>query len=192
MVKQFRTILFGILAFLLASPPALAESVKVLMQTSLGDISLELYPDKAPKTVENFLRYVDEGFYNGTIFHRVINDFMVQGGGFTADLKQKRAHAAIRNEANNGLKNDKWTIAMARTSDPHSATAQFFINHKDNAFLNHTAKDFRGWGYTVFGKVIKGQDVVQKIADQPTQNKGPGFDDAPKTNVIIKSVKRLP
>lgn len=192
MVKQFRSILLSILVFALGSVPALADPVKVLMQTSLGDITLELYPDKAPKTVENFLRYTDEGFYNGTIFHRVINDFMVQGGGFTPDLKQKRAHAPIRNEADNGLKNDKWTIAMARTSDPHSATAQFFINHKSNAFLNHSAKDFKGWGYAVFGKVIKGQEVVQKIADQPTQNKGPGFDDAPRTNVIIKSVKRLP
>lgn len=192
MVHQFRAILFGILVFLLGSSPALAEPVKVLMQTSLGDITLELYPDKAPKTVENFLRYVDEGFYNGTIFHRVINDFMVQGGGFTTDLSQKRAHAAIRNEADNGLKNDKWTIAMARTNDPHSATAQFFINHKDNPFLNHTAKDFKGWGYAVFGKVTKGQEVVQKIADQPTQNKGSGFEDAPRTNVVIKSVKRLP
>lgn len=192
MVKQVRTILLSTLIFILGSAQALADPVKVLMQTSLGDISLELYPDKAPKTVENFLRYVDEGFYNDTIFHRVINDFMVQGGGFTPDHKQKRAHAQIRNEADNGLKNDKWTIAMARTSDPHSATAQFYINHKDNPFLNHKSKDFKGWGYTVFGKVTKGQDVVQKIADTPTSNQGPGFDDAPKTAVIIKGVKRLP
>ena len=190
MVHQFRAILFGILVFLLGSSPALAEPVKVLMQTSLGDITLELYPDKAPKTVENFLRYVDEGFYNGTIFHRVINDFMVQGGGFTTDLSQKRAHAAIRNEADNGLKNDKWTIAMARTNDPHSATAQFFINAKDNAFLNFRSKTVEGYGYCVFGKVIKGMDVVDAIEAVATGNKG-YHQDVPLKPVVILKAYRL-
>jgi cyclophilin family peptidyl-prolyl cis-trans isomerase len=192
MTKSLRVGLFGVLILMLGSTPALANPVKLLMQTSLGDITLELYPDKAPKTVENFLRYVDEGFYDGTIFHRVIYEFMIQGGGFTQDLKQKKAHAPVRNEADNGLKNDKGSIAMARTSDPHSATAQFFINHKDNDFLNFKSKDFKGWGYSVFGKVIKGMDVVQKIAEQPTASKGAGFEDAPKSNVLIKNIKRLP
>lgn len=192
MTKSLRTGLIGLLLLMLGSTPALANPVKVLMQTSLGDVTLELYPDKAPKTVENFLRYVDEGFYDGTIFHRVIYEFMIQGGGFTQDLKQKKAHAPVRNEADNGLKNDKGSIAMARTSDPHSATAQFYINHKDNSFLNFKSKDFKGWGYTVFGKVIKGMDVIQKIAEQPTATKGAGFEDAPRTTIVIKGVKRLP
>lgn len=172
--------------------PAQAEAVKVLMSTSLGDITLELYPDKAPKTVANFLQYADEGFYDNTIFHRVIFDFMIQGGGFTSDLKQKQPHAAIRNEADNGLRNDKGTIAMARTPDPHSATAQFFINHKNNDFLNFRSKDFQGWGYAVFGKVIQGMSVVDKIAEQPTAKlDAPGFDDAPRNTIFIKSVKRI-
>lgn len=192
MTKSLRAGLFGVLILMLGSTPALANPVKLLMQTSLGDVTLELYPDKAPKTVENFLRYADEGFYNGTIFHRVIYEFMIQGGGFTQDLKQKKAHAPVRNEADNGLKNDKGSIAMARTSDPHSATAQFYINHKNNDFLNFKSKDFKGWGYAVFGKVVNGMDVVQKIAEQPTASKGPGFEDAPKTTVVIKNIKRLP
>jgi cyclophilin family peptidyl-prolyl cis-trans isomerase len=192
MTTSLRVGLFGVLILMLGSTPALANPVKLLMQTSLGDVTLELYPDKAPKTVENFLRYADEGFYNGTIFHRVIYEFMIQGGGFTQDLKQKKAHAPVRNEADNGLKNDKGSIAMARTSDPHSATAQFYINHKDNDFLNFKSKDFKGWGYAVFGKVVNGMDVVQKIAEQPTASKGPGFEDAPKATVVIKNIKRLP
>ena len=127
---------------------------------------------KAPKTVENFLTYVKEGFYNGTVFHRVIDGFMIQGGGFEADMKQKQTHAPIENEANNGLKNDKYTLAMARTSDPHSATAQFFINVADNDFLNFTAPTANGWGYAVFGRVIEGMDVVDKIKTVRTGNKG--------------------
>lgn len=184
-----------LLTFLLSlgvALPAQAETLKVLMSTSLGDITLELYPDKAPKTVANFLQYADEGFYDNTIFHRVIYDFMIQGGGFTADLKQKQPHASIRNEADNGLRNDRGTIAMARTPDPHSATAQFFINHKDNDALNYRSKDFQGWGYCVFGKVAQGMAVVDKIAEQPTAKLPvPGFDDAPKQTIFIKSVKRI-
>jgi peptidyl-prolyl cis-trans isomerase B (cyclophilin B) len=143
----------------------------VKLQTSMGDITVELYPDKAPATVANFLQYVKDGFYNGTIFHRVIGTFMIQGGGFDAQMQQKPTRAPIKNEADNGLKNDKYTVAMARTNIPDSATAQFFINVADNQFLNHTAKTPQGWGYAVFGKVIKGQDVVDKIKAVPTTTK---------------------
>jgi peptidyl-prolyl cis-trans isomerase B (cyclophilin B) len=144
----------------------------VKLETSMGEITLELYPDKAPKTVANFLQYVKDGFYNGTIFHRVINGFMIQGGGFDAQMNQKPTRTPIPNEADNGLGNDAYTIAMARTSDPDSATAQFFINVADNRALNHTAKTPQGWGYAVFGKVVKGQDVVDKIKAVATTTKG--------------------
>lgn len=144
----------------------------VKLETSMGDITLELYPDKAPATVANFLQYVKDGFYDGTIFHRVIPTFMIQGGGFDAQMNQKPTKAPIQNEADNGLTNDPYTVAMARTMDPNSATAQFFINVADNKPLNHTAKTMQGWGYAVFGKVIKGQDVVDKIKAVPTGNKG--------------------
>ena len=159
------------------------------MKTSKGDITLELDADKAPATVENFLGYVDSGFYEGTIFHRVIEGFMIQGGGFTADMDQKDTRDPVRNEADNGLKNDRGTIAMARTSDPHSATAQFFINHKNNDFLNHSSKDMRGWGYAVFGKVTDGMDVVDAIAATPTGIKA-GMKDVPVETVTIESVTR--
>ena len=173
---------------------AVAEPVKVLMKTNHGNITLELYPDKAPKTVKNFLRYVDEGFYNNTIFHRVIYDFMIQGGGFGTDFKKKKTHAPVRNEADNGLKNTKGTVAMARTSEPHSATAQFFINHKNNGFLNFRSKNFQGWGYTVFGKVVGGMQVTDKIAEQPTlisHPKLPGARDIPKQMIVIQSIERM-
>lgn len=186
-----RQLILALILLLSFNSVLMAAPVKVLMETSLGNVTLELDADKAPKTVENFLRYVDEGFYNGTIFHRVIYDFMVQGGGFTPDFKKKKTHAPIRNEADNGLKNAKGTIAMARTSDPHSATAQFFINHKNNRFLDFTSKDFKGWGYTVFGKVVSGMDVIDKIAEQPTSVRGPALQNAPSKNIIIKSIKRL-
>ena len=169
---------------------ASAESTEVLMKTSKGDITLELYPDKAPETVKNFLRYVDEGFYNDTIFHRVINSFMIQGGGFTADMAKKSPHSSIKNEAYNGLKNDRGTIAMARTGNPHSATAQFFINHVNNDNLNFTQKTTRGWGYTVFGKVTKGMDIVDKIADVYTNSKN-GMQNVPEEPIIIESVTRI-
>ncbi len=156
----------------------------VKLETTMGDIVLELYEDKAPKTVANFLEYVSAGHYDGTIFHRVIDGFMIQGGGYTAEMKEKPTKASIENEAGNGLKNESYSVAMARTSDPHSATSQFFINVKNNDFLNHSGKTPTGWGYAVFGKVVKGQGVVNKIKAVPTGKKG-GFEDVPKTPVTI-------
>jgi len=161
----------------------------VMLTTSLGVIELELDAEKAPITVKNFLEYVDAGFFDGTIFHRVIPDFMIQGGGFTAAFTQKPTRAQIKNEAGNGLKNLRGTVAMARTGVVDSATAQFFINLKDNDFLNHTSPDPRGYGYAVFGRVISGMDVVDKIGAVPTASKG-GQQDVPKTNVVIESAKR--
>jgi len=158
----------------------------VVLDTSLGEIHVELFADKAPITVENFLKYVDDGFYNGTIFHRVIPGFMVQGGGFTEDMAQKPTRDPIKNEADNGVSNDPYTLAMARTSVVDSATAQFFINVSDNAFLNHGSRDF---GYAVFGKVTKGEDVVDTIADVDTGTRA-GMGDVPKDTVTIRSAKR--
>lgn len=158
---------------------------RVRLETNKGVIVLELYQQAAPKTVENFLGYVRKGFYNGTIFHRVIKDFMIQGGGFTADMHQKSTESPIANEADNGLGNLRGTVAMARTMDPHSATAQFFINTVDNSFLDHKGKNSHGWGYCVFGKVVEGMHVVDTIANQPTINKS-GFDDVPASPVIIE------
>ena len=159
----------------------------ILITTTLGHMTLELDGDNAPKTVENFLSYVSSGFYDGTIFHRVINNFMVQGGGFTADMEQKATQGPIDNEANNGLKNVRGTIAMARTQDPHSATAQFFINVQDNDFLNHTGENMQGWGYTVFGKVTDGEDVLDKIRCVQTGSQA-GHQDVPVEPIIIESV----
>ncbi len=156
----------------------------VRIETSMGEIVLELDAQKAPKTVANFLNYVNSGHYDGTIFHRVIDGFMIQGGGMTADMQEKPAGDPIENEADNGLKNDTYTVAMARTSEPHSATAQFFINVKKNDFLNHSAKNDRGWGYAVFGKVAKGHGVVNKIKGVATGRVGM-FDDVPKEPVVI-------
>ena len=177
------------LAMLACSTLAAAANPEVELKTNMGTITLELYPDKAPKTVENFLQYVKDGFFKGTIFHRVINGFMVQGGGFTPEYAQKKTRAPVPNEANNGLKNDVGTIAMARTSDPHSATAQFFINHKNNDFLNHSAPTPQGWGYTVFGKVTKGMDVVNKIAALDTGAHGPFQSDVPRKQVVIEDAR---
>ncbi|MBI2351882.1 MAG: peptidyl-prolyl cis-trans isomerase [Deltaproteobacteria bacterium] len=162
----------------------------VIMETSEGTIKIELWADKAPVTVKNFLAYTDEKFYDGTIFHRVINDFMIQGGGFTPDMKQKNTHDPIKNEAAAELKNDRGTLAMARTSVVDSATAQFFINVKDNGFLNHTANTPQGFGYAAFGKVIEGMDVVDKIKGVKTTTSG-HFSDVPEKPVIIRSVKRF-
>lgn len=159
----------------------------ILMTTTVGPITLELDADNAPKTVENFLSYVSNGFYDGTIFHRVINNFMIQGGGFTADMEQKTPEAPIENEANNGLQNARGTIAMARTQDPHSATAQFFINVQDNDFLNHTGENMQGWGYAVFGKVTDGEDVLDKIRCVQTGSQA-GHQDVPVEPIIIESV----
>ncbi|MCF6159674.1 MAG: peptidyl-prolyl cis-trans isomerase [wastewater metagenome] len=155
------------------------------METTQGVIILELNPQAAPKTVENFLQYVQDGFYNGTNFHRVIKGFMIQGGGFTAEMQKKSTRAPVMNEADNGLKNHRGTIAMARTMDPHSATAQFFINTVDNAFLDHQGKTSRGWGYCVFGKVVKGMNVVDAIENSPTTTKQ-GYEDVPVSPIIIK------
>jgi cyclophilin family peptidyl-prolyl cis-trans isomerase len=170
--------------------PVLGEEY-VVLETNHGDIKLELYEEKAPVSVENFLQYVENGFYEGTIFHRVIKDFMIQGGGFTTGLKQKQNLAPIRNEADNGLKNDRGTIAMARTNVVDSATSQFFINLKDNDFLNHTGKNPRGYGYAVFGKVVEGMDVVDRIGSSPTRNRGGAFQNLPTETISIKSARKV-
>ena len=175
-----------ILSATAAGSGAMAADPQVDMKTSLGTIRLELYPAKAPKTVENFLQYVKDGHFNGTIFHRVIDNFMIQGGGFDKTYKQKPTRPSIQNEAKNGLKNDLGTVAMARTSAPHSASSQFFINGKNNDFLNAAdAQD--GWGYTVFGKVVSGMDVVTKISKTPTGSGGPFPTDVPREAVMIES-----
>lgn len=178
-------------------PPAFAGEKKmakkanptVVMETSEGVITIELWADKAPVTVKNFLRYSDEKFYDGTIFHRVIDNFMIQGGGFTADMKKKNAHEPVKNEATSELKNDRGTIVMARTNQVNSATSQFFINLKNNDFLNHRDNTPRGFGYAVFGKVIKGQEVVDRIAKVKTTTSG-SYRDVPAKPVVIKSVRR--
>ena len=179
--------LFVLSAAAVVPAGALAADPQVDVRTSAGTIRLELYPAKAPKTVENFLQYVRVGHYNGTVFHRVIDGFMIQGGGFDHSFKQKPTRKPIENEAKNGLKNDLGSIAMARTPDPNSATAQFFINVKDNDFLNAAAaRD--GWGYAVFGKVVAGLDVVMKIAKSPTAAGGPFGSDVPRQPVAIESM----
>jgi peptidyl-prolyl cis-trans isomerase B (cyclophilin B) len=160
---------------------------KVRIQTNMGTIVLELNQEKAPMSVANFLQYVNDGFYNGTIFHRVIDGFMIQGGGFTQNLEKKDTRPPVKNEANNGLKNERGTIAMARTNDPHSATAQFFINVVNNDFLDYRSSDPRGWGYAVFGKVVEGIDIVDKIKAVPTGASGPFGRDVPITPVVIES-----
>ena len=162
----------------------------VLMQTNFGDITIELNYEKAPITAANFEQYVRDGFYDGVIFHRVIDDFMVQGGGFDVSMDQKETRANIENEADNGLKNDEGTLAMARTMDPHSASAQFFINVGENAFLNHTGKDSQGWGYAVFGKVVEGMDVVNTIKKVATTSKS-GHQDVPADPVVIDSATMI-
>ena len=164
---------------------------RVKLETSAGDIVLELRPDKAPKTVENFLAYVKKGQYNGTVFHRVIPGFMVQGGGLDARLSERPTGQPIQNEADNGLRNDRYTLAMARTNDPHSATAQFFINVADNAFLNHSAPTPQGWGYAVFGRVVSGQAVVDRISTVPTGNFGRN-QNVPLTPITINAATVLP
>lgn len=197
MIWSKRLFLYGLLIgswIGLTLSPTLAAGKNnplIRMTTSLGVIELELYPDKAPKTVANFLEYAKAGFYNGTIFHRVIPGFMIQGGGFEPGMKLKPTRAPIDNEANNGLKNDAGTIAMARTGNPHSASSQFFINTVDNSALNHTDKtSSMAWGYAVFGKVTKGMDVVKQIEAVETGNLG-SFQDVPKQDVVIQKVEVL-
>ncbi len=182
---RFFPILLIVFGLLVGKADA-AEAPRVRLTTSAGDIVLELDPDKAPKSVENFLGYVRGGFYEGTIFHRVISNFMIQGGGFTRDFDKKTTQAPILNEADNGLKNDRGAIAMARTGDPHSATSQFFINVQDNPNLNHTQKSQRGWGYTVFGRVVEGMEVVDRIRAVPTTNYG-YYRNVPVEPVVIQS-----
>jgi cyclophilin family peptidyl-prolyl cis-trans isomerase len=176
---------------MLATPIAAhSEPVRVIMETSLGTVHLELDAKNAPKSVENFLGYVDDGHYDGTVFHRVIAGFMIQGGGFDTDLRQRPTRAPVANEAGNGLSNQRGTIAMARTADPHSATAQFFINHADNVRLDKPS--FDGWGYAVFGRVVEGMDVVDSIAAVETGAQGPFRSDVPVTQVVITKVRRAP
>ncbi len=161
---------------------------KVKLTTSLGVIIIQLNPEKAPISSDNFLTYVNEGFYNSTIFHRVIPGFMAQGGGFDTDFHQKAGHNPIKNEADNGLTNKRGTLAMARTNVPDSASSQFFINYKDNASLNYTSSTSSGWGYAVFGEVIEGMDIVDAMAKQPTGNRG-GYQDVPQTNIILEKAE---
>jgi cyclophilin family peptidyl-prolyl cis-trans isomerase len=177
--------LFFVFSILLCNS-VFAAGQQIEIKTNLGNILLEIYPEKAPKTVNNFLGYIKEKQYEDTIFHRVIPGFMIQGGGFDKAMKKKPTRQPIENEADNGLKNEIGTIAMARTGDPHSATSQFFINVKNNVFLNHTEPTQRGYGYTVFGKVINGMDVVNKISEAPT-----GRRDAPKEMIVIKSISTI-
>jgi peptidyl-prolyl cis-trans isomerase B (cyclophilin B) len=168
----------------------LGRMSNVLIETDHGTIELALDEEKAPKSVANFLAYVDAKHYDGTIFHRVIKNFMAQGGGYDASYDKRPVRDPVPNEADNGLKNTRGTVAMARTSDPHSATAQFFVNLVDNGFLDHTEKSSSGWGYTVFGKVVRGMDVVDKMAEVPTGSAGPFAKDAPQTPIVITSARR--
>jgi len=168
-----------------------AANPKVKMETSKGTMIIELYADKAPKSVANFLSYVNAGAYDGTIFHRVIKDFMNQGGGFTPDYNKVDTKEPVQNEADNGLKNLKYTVAMARTGEPHSATNQFFINTADNAFLDYTGKSMRGWGYAVFGNVIEGQNVADIISRAATGSGGPFSQDVPRTPIVIEKMTEI-
>ncbi len=184
------TRLFLFLLALTLAPATLAANPRVELRTTVGTIVIDLYPENAPKTVENFLQYVRDGFYDGTIFHRVIPGFMAQGGGFTRNLQQKPTRPPIPNEAGNGLRNAIGTVAMARTKDPHSATAQFFINVADNDFLDFKSPDESGYGYTVFGRVSAGMDVVQKMVQVPTATVGP-HQNVPRTPIVIERARVL-
>ncbi|MDI1310229.1 MAG: peptidylprolyl isomerase [Methylotenera sp.] len=189
MRKFYAVVILAVFSsFALLSTPAIAANPQVTFETNRGNFVVELYPEKAPKTVANFLKYVNSGFYKETIFHRVINHFMIQGGGFNADMSEKQTLASISNEAANGLKNEIGTIAMARTSDPDSATAQFFINLENNIPLNYQGPDPDQIGYCVFGRVLKGMDVVREIAITPTINVGQYYD-VPKSAILIHQVK---
>lgn len=172
------------------SATSAADPVRVKLETSLGNIVLQLDADKAPKTVANFVQYVEDGHYDGVVFHRVIKNFMIQGGGYDEKMKERKTRASVTNEAKNGLTNVRGSVAMARTSDPHSASAQFFINHGDNDFLNYPGQD--GWGYAVFGQVSEGMDVVEKIANTPTGNAPPFGRDVPVTAVVINKASVVP
>ncbi len=186
-----RILIFTVAVLVVAFTASAGDNPKVVLETSKGKIVLELYADKAPETVKNFMTYVDAGFYNNTIFHRVIPNFMIQGGGFTADMRQKSTRAPIRNEADNGMRNQRGTIAMARTPNPHSATAQFFINSVDNAALNYREKSPQGWGYAVFGYVVEGMGVVDTISKAKTVTRR-RFRDVPAEPVVITRAARMP
>lgn len=192
-MRSFALISISALVLILSGDFAQARSgaPRVELDTSMGKIVLELNAKKAPGTVKNFLQYVKDKHYDGTIFHRIIDNFMVQGGGFTADYKKKAGRDPIKNEADNGLKNLKGTIAMARTPNPHSGSNQFFINVNDNTFLNHKEKSMRGWGYCVFGKVVKGLDIVMKMGKVRTGRGGPFPKDVPQETVLIKKARLL-
>ena len=183
--------LTALFILLIAAPFAWAQNPRVEFKTSMGSFTLELYPDKAPKTVANFLQYARSGFYDGTIFHRVIDGFMIQGGGFQPDMRQKPTQGTIKNEAGNGLKNENGTIAMARTPDPHSASAQFFINVKDNGFLDYRDSSPQGYGYAVFGRVVEGMDTVLRISKAPTTTVEQ-HQNVPQRPVLIESVSLKP
>jgi len=187
-MKKTHLVLISLILCFSAFASFAAESPKVVFQTTAGKIIIELDAAKAPKTVANFIQYTNDGFYNGTIFHRVISGFMVQGGGFSEEFKKKPVRAPIKNEANNGLTNARGSIAMARTSNPDSATAQFFINLVNNGFLNHTSPTAQGWGYAVFGQVVEGMDVIDKIAAVRTARKN-GHGDVPINNIVITSAE---
>lgn len=191
-MKTTTVYVLTLLSLLIFAGSAISEDInpKVELETSKGSIVLELYVDNAPETVKNFMAYVDANYYDGTIFHRVIPNFMIQGGGFTPDMKRKTTQAPIKNEADKGLKNDRGTIAMARTGDPHSATAQFFINTKNNDFLNHRDKTQQGWGYAAFGRVVEGMKTVDAISAVKTRAVG-GFRDVPEEPVVIISARRI-
>lgn len=190
-MRKWKIILWIVLGFtLLINGCSKTKQKEKSMKTNMGKIVIELYQEKAPKTVENFLKYCESGFYKGTIFHRVIPNFMIQGGGLAPDLTKKKTGESISNEADNGLKNKRGTVAMARTRDPHSATAQFFINTADNAQLNYQAKNKSGWGYCVFGKVVEGMDVVDQIAQTETKKEG-HHRNVPVKDIIIEKVEVL-
>ena len=188
-MKSLLSALAALLLLGVTAPATAEENPRVVMQTSLGDIIIELYPQKAPKTVANFLQYVDDGFYDGTIFHRVIDGFMIQGGGFTAEMHKKETRKPIPNEADNMLRNRTGSIAMARTGNPHSATAQFFINVANNTNLDFREKTPRAWGYAVFGRVVEGMSVVRTIKDLPTTSRG-HYRDVPQQTVTITKASR--
>jgi len=190
-MRRLVAIAATLLILLGTAPATFADHPRLRIETTRGPITVELYPDQSPATVANFLTYVDAGFYEGTVFHRVIKGFMIQGGGFDKAMWKKTTRTPIENEADNSLKNERGTLAMARTIDPHSATAQFFINHKDNDFLDHKSKDRRGWGYAVFGKVTDGMAVVDEIAATPTGPGGPFSKDVPQNAVVIEKITRL-
>ena len=184
--RFFAPALLILIFTIFATSNTYAESDKIRLSTNVGDIVVELFSDRAPESAKNFRQYVADGFYDGTIFHRVIDGFMIQGGGYTAEFNKKETRDPIPNEANNGVKNDKYTLAMARTSAPHSATAQFFINTVNNDFLNHSGMTMRGWGYTVFGRVLEGHDVVDRIGQSKTGSGGPFARDVPVDTITIE------